>query len=98
MRSQQVYKLISRVERAIDEVDCLLAPGDKNLTLDFQQTRFVSVEALEWLEELLLRSKSLQVRVAFVNVPPTVYKVFKVAHIASLLEACDSLKPSGPAC
>lgn len=98
MGSQQVYKLVSRVERAIDEVDCLLAPGDKNLTLDFQQTRFVSVEALEWLEELLLRSKSLQVKVSFVNVPPTVYKVFKVAHVGSLIQACGALEPSGPAC
>lgn len=94
----QTVKLTGRIERAIDEVDKAAAGGQSTLTLDFAQAEFVSVEALEWLEELLLRTQSQKSIVTFTNVPPTIYKVFKVARINSLLEACGSLPLSGPAC
>lgn len=98
MKTDKTYMLAGSLEKAIDEVDRLLLAGGGNLVLDFGAATFVSVEALEWLEELIMRAGSAQVKVAFVNVPPTIYKVFKVAHIDSLLEACGALARSGPAC
>ena len=60
------------------------------MTLDFTGCKFISVDGLEWLEELLLRSDSLGSKVVFTNLVPPVYKVFKVAHIDSLLRACGA--------
>ena len=85
------------LDRGLDHVDKLLASGS-NLLLDFSECPFVTVEGLEWLEELLLRAESLQLNVRMVKMHPTVYKVFKVAHIRSLLKACDSPAPRGPVC
>ena len=76
-----------------------LATGDNDMLLDMRAATFISVEGLEWLEELLLRSQSKQRSVRFVNVPPPIYKVFKVAHIDSLLQACGApAAASGPVC
>ena len=91
MRIQEVFPLRGIVERAIVEVEKRLASGEVDVTLDFKEVTFVSVDGLEWLEELLLRSNSRQAKVTFINVSPTVYKVFKIAHIKSLLEACGGL-------
>lgn len=90
--------LTGRLERAVDSVDKLLASG-KNVTLDFSGCEFVTVDGLEWLEEILLRSESLKSEITFVNLPPKLYKVFKVAHIDSLQKACGAPGPNmGPAC
>jgi anti-anti-sigma regulatory factor len=85
------------LERGLDHVDRALASG-VDLQLDFSECTFVTVDGLEWLEELLLRAQSLQSQVRIVKMHPTVYKVFKVAHISSLLKACDSPAPRGPVC
>jgi anti-anti-sigma regulatory factor len=98
MRAPVTISLAGTLDRAVEEVDRQVALGTGDVTLDFKPVTFVSVEALEWLEELLLRSRSLGVSVSFVDVPPEIYKVFKVAHIDSLLEACGALPRSGPAC
>lgn len=98
MRTEEIYKINGALARSIDEVDRLLALGNIDLTLDFGDCTFISVDGFEWLEELLLRAKSLAAGVSFVNVRPEQYKAFKVAHIDSLLEACGALARSGPAC
>jgi anti-anti-sigma regulatory factor len=98
MKNQETYKIEGTLERRIDQVDLILASGNVDLNLDFEQVMMISVEGLEWLEELLLRAKSHGTTVSFSNVRPEQYKVFKVAHIDSLLEACGALGRSGPAC
>lgn len=98
MKNLETYKIEGTLERRIDEVDRLLASGNSDLNLDFEQVQMISVDGLEWLEELLLRAKSHGTRVSFSNVRPEQYKVFKIAHIDSLLEACGALARSGPVC
>ena len=94
----QAVKLAGRLERAVDAADKVLA-GGQDLTLDFAECQFVSVDGLEWLEEILLRSESQGTRVTFVNLNPKLYKVFKVAHIESLQKACGAPSTaSGPVC
>lgn len=88
-RRTEVLRIDGPLERGIDHIDRTLATG-VNLTLDFTGCKFISVDGLEWLEELLLRSDSLGSKVVFTNLVPPVYKVFKVAHIDSLLRACGA--------
>lgn len=88
-RRTEVMAIDGPLERGIDHIDRTLATG-VNLTLDFTGCKFISVDGLEWLEELLLRSDSLGSRIVFINLIPPVYKVFKVAHIDSLLRACGA--------
>lgn len=98
-RQMEVHRITGALERAIDAADKVLAAGTHDLTLDFGACTFVSVDGLEWLEELLLRADSNKANVRFTNVPPTVYKVFKVAHIDSLMRACGGPGPqTGPTC
>jgi hypothetical protein len=97
-RPIEVLAMPNRLERAIDAADRALAGGN-NVTLDFGSCQFVTVDGLEWLEEILLRSESLGSKVTFVNLPPQLYKVFKVAHIDSLQKACGAPGvASGPVC
>lgn len=100
--SRQVEKIhiMGHLERALDDVDRALAAGTHDIELDFAACTFISVDGLEWLEEFLLRADSAKIAVRFTHVQPSVYKVFKVAHIDSLMRACggpgEALK--GPAC
>ncbi len=95
----EVHKIVGALERGIDSADRVVASGTHDLTLDFTGCSFISVDGLEWLEELLLRADSSQAKVRFTNVPPTIYKVFKVAHIDSLMRACGGPGPqTGPTC
>ncbi len=97
MRELKTFKLSGSVDRAQAEVEHAVACGD-DVAVSFRDVSFVSVSGLEWLEEILLRSQSQGASVSFVEVPPTIYKVFKVAHIDSLLEACGAPISRGPAC
>ncbi len=97
-RRSEVLTISGPLERGIDSIDRTLATG-VNLILDFTGCKFITVDGLEWLEELLLRSDSLGSTVEFTNLTPSVYKVFKVAHIDSLLRACGApSRPTGPNC
>jgi len=88
----------TKLERGLDAADRVLA-GGSNMILDFETCEFISVDGLEWLEEILFRAESLESKVTFTNLRPTLYKVFKVAHIDSLQKACGAPGPSvGPAC
>jgi hypothetical protein len=98
MKTQTVFKMQSNLSRAIDEIDRVLATGNLDLVLDFSGCKFITVEGLEWLEELLLRADSLSSNVQLVNVEPSIYKVFKVARISAVLQACGGTAVSGPAC
>ncbi|HNB23606.1 MAG TPA: STAS domain-containing protein [Candidatus Melainabacteria bacterium] len=91
------FRLPGPLVKSLDEVDKLLAADKGDLKLDFADCTFISVEGLEWLEEMLLRAQSKGVTVTFSNVTPSVYKVFKVAHIDSVMGACG-LPISGPVC
>ena len=86
------------LNRQINEVDLILAGGNVDLLLDFSQCNFISVDGLEWLEELLLRAESANAQVSLKNVQPPVYKVFKVARIDSISKACGSKTTSAPVC
>jgi hypothetical protein len=98
MKTQALFKMPPTLSRAIDEVDRMLATGNLDLVLDFSGCDFITVEGLEWLEELLLRADSLSSKVELDHVPPTIYKVFKVARIDQVLKACGSRPVSGPVC
>src|ERR1700722_19528461 len=90
MQETQLYKVTGQIAGSIDQVDKLLAEGKAELSIDLSGCTFISVEGLEWLEEMLMRANSLQAKVNFVRIPPVIYKVFKVAHIDNILEACGS--------
>ncbi len=97
-KETKVVYISESLERGIDQIDKELASG-VNLTIDFTGCEFISVDGIEWLEELMLRSDSFGSSVHFTNLKPPVYKVFKVARIESLLKACGA--PSialGPSC
>lgn len=100
LKDMEKIKIQGTLERAIDSVDRLFAQGVADLELDFSDCHFITVDGLEWLEELLLRADSANSSVHFVNVPPVLYKVFKVSHIDSLMRACGGLgkAASGPMC
>lgn len=98
MKTQALFIIPPTLTRQIDEVDLTLASGSNNLVLDFSGCSFISVEGLEWLEELLMRAESLQSKVEIKDVAPSIYKVFKVARIDSILRACGGTATVGPAC
>jgi hypothetical protein len=94
----ELVKLPLRLERAIDAIDRQLA-GGKDMTMDFSGCEFITVDGLEWLEEILLRSQSLKSTITFINLNPSLYKVFKVAHIDCIQKACGAPGPQqGPVC
>ena len=96
--AHETVRMAARLERAVDVADKALASG-VDVTLDFADCDFITVDGLEWLEEILMRSQSLARKVTFVNLNPKLYKVFKVAHIDSLQKACGAPGPqSGPVC
>jgi len=98
IRPTETLSMPSRLERAVDAADRALASGN-NVTLDFGNCQFVTVDGLEWLEEILLRSESFKSKVTLVNLKPQLYKVFKVAHIDSLQKACGAPgTAAGPVC
>lgn len=98
MKSQAQFMMPPQLSRQVDEVDLTLGSGSSDIILDFTGCTFISVEGLEWLEELLLRAGSAGSRVDLHNVPPSIYKVFKIARIDSVLKACGGPLPSGPVC
>lgn len=98
-KKRETFKITGKLERGLDHVDEAMASGDLDITLDFSECPFITVEGLEWLEEVLLRAQSYNSTVRFINLEPPVYKVFKVARIDSLLKACGSPSVhSGPIC
>jgi anti-anti-sigma regulatory factor len=96
MLDSRPIRITGQLTRSIDEIDKLLAAGNANLSIDFSACTFISVEGLEWLEEILMRANSSKTNVIFVNIPPTIYKVFKVAHIDFILEAAGSPRSAVP--
>ncbi len=89
-RKLEKIRILGDLERGLDDVDKKLARGNTDIEFDFSACPFISVDGLEWLEEFLLRADSLKSTVTFVNVQNPVYKVFKVAHIDSLMRACGA--------
>lgn len=98
MKSQALFMLPGSLSKALPEVDVTLAGGNADIVLDFVDCGFITVDGLEWLEELLLRADSASAKVQLKNINPTVYKVFKVAKIDSVLRACGGAAASGPVC
>ena len=78
---EAVGVIFSRLqERLMDE---------KELVIDMSEVSFISVSFLDRLEKLLLQANELSTDVRITNVQPTVYKVFRVARIKSILQACS---------
>ncbi|MBX3077259.1 STAS domain-containing protein [Candidatus Obscuribacterales bacterium] len=95
----ETVRIMGSLDRSIEEADRLLAADKTDVLLDFSACTFITVDGLEWLEELLLRAESKKHSVIFESIPPTVYKVFKVSHIAPILRACGGpTLPNGPVC
>jgi len=90
MSQPEKVRIVGALEKGLDHIDLLLASGKNDLELDFGACTFISVDGLEWLEELLLRSQSHNASIRFVNLQPPQYKVMKVAHIDSLMRACGA--------
>lgn len=82
--------LAGSLDRSVEQVDRILASDTAHIVLDFTNCTFITVEGLEWLEELLLRAESKKHDITIKNVPPKVYKVFKVSHTDSILRACGA--------
>jgi anti-anti-sigma regulatory factor len=78
------------LDRGLEEAERILAADKADIVIDFKNCTFITVEGLEWLEELLLRAESKKHDVTFTNITPTVYKVFKVCHTDSILKACGA--------
>ncbi len=97
-KHQATFMMPPSLNKRVDEVELTLANGSVDVVLDFSTCHFISVDGLEWLEELLLRAQSLSSDLLLKNVKPSIYKVFKVARIDSVLKACGSGSPSGPVC
>ena len=89
-RLVEKIRIIGALDKGLSDIDLRLASGKSDLELDFGACTFISVDGLEWLEELLLRADSLKTTVRFVNMHPPQYKVLKVAHIDSLMRACGA--------
>lgn len=100
MKESITHKIKGDLNKNEEVIEKYIAAGDKDVVIDFSQCSFISVPGLEWLESMLLKANSGQVKVTFVELPPTLYKVFKVARIESILSACGSLSASSntPAC
>lgn len=96
-KSSKTIAIPERLERGIDQIDNELA-NKANLVLDFSECTFVSVEGLEWLEELLMRAESYSMSVQLIKMNPTIYKVFKVARVRNILAACGSPIAGGSVC
>lgn len=92
-------RVLGDLDHGLDEVDRLLAGSKDDVIIDMSACTFISVDGLEWLEELLMRAESMTAKVRLVNIPPPIYKVFKVAHLDCILKACGSPAASqGPMC
>lgn len=81
MNSNEVTDLIFNSQEEL-----LLRKED--ISLNFKNITFVSVYFLERLENLVERALDLNVKVNITNIQPSVYKVFQVARIESILQAC----------
>jgi anti-anti-sigma regulatory factor len=88
--ASEVVIVAGQLDRGLDQAERIMAADKVNIVLDFKNCTFVTVEGLEWLEELLLRSESKKHNVTFTNIPPVIYKVFKVCHTDSILKACGA--------
>lgn len=92
-------RILGDLDRAKDDVDRLVAASESDIVLDFSACTFVSVEGVEWLEELAIRAESKSINVRFENIPPSIYKVFKISHIDCILKACGAPSTAiGPSC
>ena len=92
-------RILGSLDKGKDDVDRLVAPAESDIVLDFSACTFISVDGIEWLEELAIRAESKGVKVRFENIPPSIYKVFKISHIDCILKACGAPSTAiGPVC
>jgi anti-anti-sigma regulatory factor len=95
----ETVAIVGRLDRSVEAADRLLAADQSDIVIDFSQCSFVTVDGLEWLEELMLRASSKKHTVSFTGIPPSIYKVFKVSHIDGILRACGAPAPrTKPSC
>lgn len=91
--------VMGSLDKPLPEAEKFVTKGNTEVVLDFTGCTFVTVDGLEWLEELLIRADSASSSVGLEKIPPSVYKAFKVSHIDSILRACGSPSADiGPVC
>jgi anti-anti-sigma regulatory factor len=98
MNTHITLKVPTILRGAQNDVDETLASGQKSICLDFSLCNFITVEGLEWLETLLNKAKLAETEINLINVPPSIYKVFKVAHIDNTLMSLSSTASFAPSC
>ena len=81
INSNQIIDLI------FDSLEELLLKRE-DVLLNFRNITFISVYFLERLEDFIERALDLSVKVNITNVQPSVYKVFQVARVESILGVC----------
>ena len=60
----------------------------KEFAIDFNGVNFVSVYFLERITQFVTRAKDLNVNIKIINLSPSIYKVFQVAKVQSLIDVC----------
>ena len=61
----------------------------REIDICFEKISFVSVYFLERLEKLIDKAKELNVKIQITDVKPSIYKVFQVGRVKSILEVCQ---------
>ena len=98
-RPLERVRALGQLRDGLDEAERLMAEGKADVVIDLSACTDITVEGLEWLEEILLRSESFATTIHLENIPPPIYKVFKVARIDAILKACGAPAAAlGPNC
>ena len=95
---EQIFIIPDVLDKAISEVDSCLEKNNSKLSIDFKNCQFISVDGLEWLEEILVRADSKNINVTFCNLKPEIYKVFKIARVDVILKAIGGQTDFAPFC
>ena len=86
----KTYKITGSLSGNQPEMDRLIASGKNDLIVDFSGCTFISVPGLEWLKDMLTKASTVGINVTYTAIPTPLYKVFKVARIDNILNACGS--------
>ena len=95
-KQKQICKITGSLIGSQPEIDKLIASGKHDLVIDFSECVFISVPGLEWLKDMLLKAGAAGINITYIAIPPALYKVFKVARIDSILNACGSPSSGSP--
>ncbi len=95
---EKVISLPSILDKPVNDIEKYLVNNDCNLLLDFINCNFITVDGIEWLEEILVRANSKSIKIMFANIQPDIYKVFKISRIEVILKVCGATQNFAPFC